>query len=103
MFKVGLDYPCLVLVEVCILTIWWIDSRILLKIVERLSNGQRMCYERGFLAFEYPVLNEFAAILAWFGVIGGTIYLLHQFYIFYIKHIELDDIYKIRRYVLFIS
>ena len=40
--------------------------------------------QKGFLAFEYPVLNEFAAILAWFGLIG-EIFVYYSNYIYIVQ------------------
>ena len=48
--------------------------------------------QKGFLAFEYPVLNEFVAILAWFGLIGEILFITPIFYILYKAH-------KIKKYI----
>lgn len=48
--------------------------------------------QKGFLAFEYPVLNEFAAILAWFGLIGEILFITPILYILY-------RTYKIKKYI----
>lgn len=48
--------------------------------------------QKGFLAFEYPILNEFAAILAWFGLVGEILFITPILYILY-------KTYKIKKYI----
>ena len=92
MFKVGLDYP-LFGVGRGLHSNYMVDRfPDFAKDSEEVKQWTGDVLRKGFLAFEYPVLNEFAAILAWFGVIGELLFITPILYILY-------KTYRIRRHI----